>query len=111
MKRTVSLLVCILLAAALCGCTKNVTVKRTVEGNMKTYDEMTDGSWTCDGRTYQYRLEISGRMPQAAAADSSFVYLSNIEEISFEQAYKAAWVSSDSNDYFSPEDAILVEMH
>ena len=109
MKRTVSLLVCILLAVALCGCTKTVTVKRTVEGNMKTYCEMTDGSWTCDGRTYQYRLTISGRMPQAAA-DSSFVYLSNIEEITFEQAYKAAWVSSDSNDYFSPEDAILVEM-
>ena len=110
MKRTVSLLVCILLAAALCGCQKDAAVKNTVEGNMKTYYEMTDGTWTCDGHVYQYRLTISGRMPQAAA-DSSFVYLSNIEEISFEQAYKAAWVSSDSNDYFSPEDAILVEMH
>jgi hypothetical protein len=48
-------------------------------------------------------------MPNAAV-DSTFVYLSNIEEISFNQAYKAAGVSSDSNDYFAPEEAVLVDM-
>ena len=49
-------------------------------------------------------------MPNAAV-DSYFVYLSNIEEITFDQAYKAAGVSSNSEDYFSPEKAILVEMY
>ncbi len=76
---------------------------------MRTYCEMSDGTWTCDGYTYEYRLEISGRMPNAAK-DSTFVYLSNIEEISFEQAYKAAGISSSSEDYFPPEKAVLVEM-
>ena len=81
-----------------------------VDGNMKTYYEMKDGTWMCDDQVYQYRLEIKGRMPNADV-DSSFVYLSNIGEISFEQAYMAAGISSDLDDYFSPEDAVLVEMN
>ena len=71
---------------------------------------MADGTWMCEGRAYHCRLEIKGRMPNAAA-DSSFVYLSNIGEISFEQAYMAAGLSSDLDDYFSPDDAVLVEMN
>ena len=49
-------------------------------------------------------------MPNAAV-DSSFVWLSNVESISFEQAYQAAGVSSSYDDYFPPEKAVLVEMH
>ena len=64
----------------------------------------------CDDHVYKYRLEIHGRMPNAAE-DSFFVFLSNIAEITFEQAYKAAGISSDSEDYFSPETAVLAEMH
>ncbi len=109
MKRTVCMLLCILLAVTFSGCAKKAAVKNTIEGNMKTYYEMTDGTWMCDDRLYKYRLEINGRMPNAAA-DSSFVFLSNIEEISFEQAYKAAGISSNSDDYFSPEKAVLAEM-
>ena len=77
---------------------------------MKTYYEMTDGKWMCDDRLYLYRFEISGRMPNAAV-DSSFVYLSNIEGITFDQASRAAGISSNSDDYFSPDKAVLVEMH
>ena len=77
---------------------------------MKTYYEMTDGAWMCDGHMYKYRLEIIGRMPYAAV-DSSFVYLCNLEDITFDQAYKAAGISSNSDDYFSPEKAVLVEMN
>lgn len=76
---------------------------------MKTYYEMNDGTWNCDEYTYKYRLEISGRMPNAAA-DSTFVYLSNLEQISFERAYMSAGVSSNSRDYFQLEEAVLVEM-
>ena len=110
MKRIVSLLLCILLAAMISGCAGKAAVKSTVEGNVKTYQEMTDGTWMCDGHIYKYRLEVQGRMPNAAA-DSSFVFLSNIGEISFEQAYRAAGISSDSADYFPPETAVLVEMN
>ena len=110
MKRIALVLLSILLITAFSGCVKKADVKNTVEGNMKTYYEMTDGTWMCDDYSYKYRLEINGRMPNAAV-DSSFVYLSNIEEITFDQAYMAAGVSSDSNDYFSPEEAVLVEMN
>ena len=85
------------------------SVKNTVAGNIKTYQEMTDGTWKCDGHAYKYRLEIEGRIPNAAV-DSSFVFLSNIEEISFEQAYRASGLSSNLDDYFSSGEAVLVEM-
>ena len=110
MKRIVLMLLCVLLAVTVSGCAKKAAVRNTVEGNMKTYYEMTDGTWMCEDRLYKYRLEISGRMPNAAV-DSSFVYLSNIEEITFDQAYKAAGISSDSDDYFPPEQAVLAEMN
>ena len=91
---------CLLLLLA--GCAGEPKVKRTIEG-MKTYAEMTDGTWTCDGRSYAYRLD-------SAASDSVFVYLSNVPEISFERAAKAAGLSSNSDDYFAPEEAVLVEL-
>ena len=70
---------------------------------------MSDGTWKTDDYTYQYRLEITGIM-RGAVKDSTFVYLSNIEDISFEQAWKAAGFSSSMNDYFKEEDAKLVAM-
>ena len=110
MKRIAVTLLCILLAAAFSGCAKKAAVRNTIEGNMKTYCEMTDGTWMCEDRLYKNRLEIHGRMP-GAAVDSFFVYLSNIGEITFDQAYRAAGISSDSDDYFPPEKAVLVEMN
>ena len=109
MKKFLALiLVCLFLLTV--GCLKGATVKRTYDGGYKTYYEMSDGTWTCGGYTYKYRLEISGRMPNAAK-DSTFVYLSNIKEIPFERAYMAAGLSSDTNDYFSLDEAVLVEMN
>ena len=110
MKKLSMILLCLLLAISVLGCTRKNSVKNTIEGNMKTYSQMSDGTWMCDDCTYRYRLEIDGRMPNAAK-DCSFVYLSNIEEISFEQAYLASGISSNSEDYFSPEEAVLVEMY
>lgn len=86
------------------------TVVNAVEDAMVPYDEMSDGTWRYDGRSYKYRLEITGRLNNAAA-DSTYVYLSNLEEITWDQAWKASGLSSDSNDYFDPEDAVLVEMY
>ena len=110
MKRIVMMLLCALLAVTVSGCAKKAAVKNTIRGNVKTYCEMTDGTWMCDDHVYQYRLEITGRMPNAAE-DSSFIYLSNNREITFDQAYRAAGISSNSDDYFSPETAVLVEMN
>ncbi len=84
----------------------------SAEGELVTmvrYYEMSDGTWQTDDHTYKYRLEISGRMNNAAK-DSTFVYLSNLYNITFEQAYMAAGWSSNLDDYFDPEDAVLVAM-
>lgn len=108
MKKLVALcmsLVCVLVV----GC-ESQTVERinTVKSDLKTYYEMSDGTWECEGHIYKHKLEISGRMNNAAT-DSTFVYLSNLENITFEQAWKAAGLSSNTNDYFAVEDAVLVD--
>ena len=87
----------------------NLDVKGRIEGNMKTYSEMSDGTWQCDGHIYKYRLEISGRLSNAVK-DSTYIYLSNIEDITFEQAWKASGLSSNMDDYFDIDEAVLVEL-
>lgn len=76
---------------------------------MVKYYEMSDGTWKTDDYTYQYRLEVTGRMDNAAK-DSTFVFLSNTKDITFEQAWKASGFSSNMNDYFKEEDAKFVAM-
>ena len=78
---------------------------------MVKHYEMSDGTWKTDDdeHTYQYRLEITGRMPNVDK-DSTFVFLSNIEDITFEQAWKASGFSSNMDDYFKREDARFVAM-
>ena len=71
--------------------------------------KMSDGTWKTDDYSYQYRLEITGRMNNAAK-DSTFVFLSNIETITFDQAWKASGFSSNLNDYFDIEDAKFVAL-
>lgn len=71
------------------------------------YYEMGDGTWKTDSYSYKYRLEITGRLNNAAK-DTTYVYLSNIKDISFEQAWKAAGLSSNTADYFDERDAVLV---
>ena len=108
-KRRFAMLTLAFLLLALAGCSREVGVKKTYEGNLETYEELTDGTWRCNGRSYAYRLEIRGRLSNAAC-DSVYVYLSNRRDISFEQAWKASGLSSNLSDYFSPEEAVLVEL-
>ena len=110
MKKVLVLLIAAAFIVALAGCSREVTVKKTHEEGFKTYYEMSDGTWQCDGYSYKYRLQISGRMPNAPI-DSTCVYLSNIEDISFERAYLAGGLSSNSHDYFSPDEAMLVDFY
>lgn len=73
------------------------------------YYEMSDGSWKCGAHTYKYRLVITGRMPNAVK-DTTYVFLSNIEEISFQKAMMASGLSSNMNDYFDAEVAMFVAL-
>lgn len=90
-----------------------MNVYANTDGNnittVREYSRNENGTWECGGNTYRYKLEITGRMPNASA-DSTFVYLSNSENITLEQAWKAAGFSSSLNDYFDVRDAVLVGM-
>ncbi|MBD5444824.1 MAG: immunogenic protein [Lachnospiraceae bacterium] len=126
MKKIIRITLITLLSLSLLGCSgKEPSVVKTYEATDSElvteywdnnelvtwveYYEMSDGTWKTDDHTYQYRLEITGRMNNAAK-DSTFVYLSNIEDITFEQAWKASGFSSNMDDYFKVEDATLVAM-
>ena len=84
------------------------TQERTII-TLREHSQNADGIWECEGNTYKYKMEITGRMPNADC-DSTFIYLSNSEKITLEQAWKAAGFSSNLNDYFDVEDAVLVGM-
>ena len=110
MKKLVTFVLVIVCVLGLIGCgNQSTNPVKTIEGNMKTYYEMSDGAWKFEEHTYKYRLEISGRMP-GANKDTTYIYLSNIKDISFHQAMMASGLSSNTEDYFALEDAVLVEI-
>lgn len=65
---------------------------------------MSDGSWQTEDNSYLYRLEIAGKRDNEARV-TTLIYLSNRKEISFEEAWRASGLSSNMNDYFSPDEA------
>lgn len=66
-----------------------------------------DKEWYANGYTYKYRLEITGRLNNAEKS-TTYIVLSNTEDITFEQAWKASGLSSNTDDYFKPEEAVIV---
>ncbi len=70
---------------------------------------MSDGTWKVKELpyTYKYRLELTGRLHNAVK-DSTYIILSNRNDITFEQAWKASGLSSNTEDYFDAKDAIIV---
>lgn len=126
MKKITGITLIMLMCFIMSGCLKNEpyvvhtyeatapeAVEECFENNkfvtMVPYYEMSDGTWKTNDFTYQYRLEVTGRM-NCAEKDSTYVFLSNIKEITFDQAWKASGLSSDMNDYFEEKDARLVAM-
>ena len=123
MKKIIRITLITLMLLSLFGCSqKEPSVVKTYEVTdselafendelvtMVKYYEMSNGTWKTDDYTYQYRLEVTGRMNNADK-DSTFVFLSNIKDITFEQAWKASGLSSNMDDYFKEEDAKLVAM-
>lgn len=75
---------------------------------MVQYFEMSDGTWKTGEYTYKHRLELRGRMPNAAM-DSVFIVLSNRDDITFDQAGRSLY-SSNSADQFNPAETVLVAL-
>lgn len=125
MKRCVWVGLLLALALGLCGYSKNqeVTVVNTFaatpeelvserieqggEVTTQTYYELSDGTWKTDDCVYQYKLVVTGRLHNAVN-DITYTILSNREEITFDQAWKASGLSSNLEDYFQAEDAVFV---
>lgn len=82
-------------------------VENSKEVTTITYYELSNGTWKTDQHEYKYRLVVTGRL-SSAVKDITYTILSNTEDITFEQAWKASGLSSNSDDYFKTEDAVFV---
>lgn len=108
MKRIIAVLLLVALLLTGCAQAKEPEVVNTITTDRMTYHELSDGTWQADGRIYKYRLEIPGQLPNSIE-ESTFVYLTNLEKITFDQAWKAAGFSSQTSDYYTEDEAVLVE--
>ena len=108
-KILVALVFCVLLFT---GCGKSDIAKTynqsEKDGILITYYEMNDGTWQCDDISYQFRLELDGRMPNAEA-DSYYVVLTDNENLTFEDVSKSLY-GSLLEDSKIMEGSIIVEM-
>ena len=101
-----------LLAVLLTGCGKTDIVKTYEKsedaGITVTYYEIDNGTWKCDGVTYQFRLELRGRMPNAES-DSYYTVLTDNKNLTFEDVSKSLY-GSLLEDSKIMEGSIIVEM-
>ncbi|RRD94161.1 hypothetical protein EII17_09375 [Clostridiales bacterium COT073_COT-073] len=126
MKKIRCLLIAFVIAFGISGCTqeeKEATIINTYEKTseneieknidnaeqiiMVTYYEMSDGTWKTDDYNYQYKLVLTGRI-KSAVKDTCYTILSNQKSITFDMAVKASGFSSNIEDYFKEEDAVIV---
>lgn len=125
MKRFVISIIAIIFLLGVVGCSSNKSleiintfeptdsnlIEEYVENSKEVtsirYYELSDGTWKTDQYAYKYKLTITGRLSNAIK-DITYTILSNSKDITFEQAWKASGLSSNSNDYFKTEDAVIV---
>lgn len=72
------------------------------------YTQNDDGTWQADGYDYKYRLILDGHWPSAVLG-TVYTVLSNDPDITFEEAMWASGISSNMNDYFARDYAVIVE--
>ena len=56
--------------------------------------EYVDGTWIFKGKSYRYRLEVTGRMNNAVK-DTTYVIVTNDKDITFEELFPLSGLSSD----------------
>lgn len=108
-KKLIILILCLIF---LVGCEKSDIAKTYNEseedGIMVTYYKMNDGTWKCEDKIYQYRLELTGRMSNAIR-DTSFAVLTDNDNFTFEIVAKSIY-SSSIDDIQVMKNSIIVEM-
>ncbi len=111
MHRTV-LAFLILMSVMMTGCGKSGVVNTYEEsekdGIMVTYYEMEDGTWKCREEFYDYRLELTGRMPNAER-DGYYAVLTDNPDLTYDEVAKSLY-SSLLIDSMVMDGSVIVEM-
>ena len=77
--------------------------------NDKTTNATTEQtSYTYNGHTYKYKYVLTDRI-SGAWHDTTYVVLTNRENITFEDAYKMDVFSYKNHPYVDPLDSIIIE--
>ncbi len=101
-----------LFAVMIIGCGKSdvakIYEKSEQNGILDSYCQMKDGTWKQGDNTYKFRLELTGRLPNAKF-DTFYVVLTNNSDLSFEDVSKSLY-SSSIEDKKIMENCSIVEM-
>ena len=74
-----------------------------------TFTENADGTFVADnGKTYQYKLELVGRSPNAVC-DSCYVVLSNNKNLTFERVNESIF-TSNTERFLDSDEAIIISI-
>lgn len=102
----------VLISVMITGCGKSGVVNTYEEsekdGIVVTYYEMEDGTWKCGEEFYDYRLELTGRMPNAER-DGYYAVLTDNPELTYDEVAKSLY-SSQLIDSLVMEGSVIVEM-
>ena len=107
MKKFIAVVLIAVSLLTLSGCTLPPRKISTVEGNVNTYHEMSDGTWKTDKYTYQHRLVLEDSIP-GTGYTAQYTVLSNRDDLTFHQVFLASGISSSTSAYFSEDDAVIV---
>ena len=79
-----------------------------IGSHIVNYSQSSDGTWTCEGYDYKYRVVLTGRDANAKA-DGRYVVLTNDAGITYDEV---SWslLSSNSYDWLNPEETVIVEV-
>lgn len=83
--------------------------EKLAEGtSLVPYYQNEDGTWSADGYTYKYLVELRGTMPNAAS-ESAFIVLTNDKGITFEDAWWSLF-GSHSDNWLDPNESKIVDI-
>ena len=71
------------------------------------YYELKDGTFFAQSQNYKEMFRVSGKLNNSEL-ETGYIILSNIGAISFDKAWKASGLSSNSDDYYNENDVLFV---
>ena len=75
---------------------KTIAENKNMEELDVEYAKNSDGTYTCDGNIYQYKMEIVGKVGESS---STFLVLTNDKSIKFDTLYESMISDKMSSEY------------